>query len=240
MSLEGSPDRFEDFSISLAAALNSTATFDNQRGFASIGFTLSIPTGATVSLEGSFDGTSFFPVTLRSVNSDLYLTAISTSDGLIGSIASLRSFRVKVTIAGSAPGSISGRAHMTINTLEGQEHGFPPHKRGFSPIRKDFTFTTTQAGAAVWTPATGKLFVITSYLLFGSGTTDATVTLYDQTDSTGNRLLIGFFDVTVNAPIYISAYLGDSPFVSSAANNALTYKSTAAINIFGIIFGYEV
>ena len=230
----------EDFSLSLAADLNSTATYENYFGLPSIGFSLVIPTGATVVFEGSFDGTNFFGITMRSQNIDLYVQSSTISDDLVGSISSLRSVRCRVTVAGSAPGSFAGRATAAQSTIEGIEHGHPPHKRGFAPIRKDFTFTTTQTGAAVWTPVSGKKLIITSYLLFGSGTTDATVTIFDGTNSTGNRLLVGFFDVTVNSPISISAFMGDSPFISAAANNVLRYTSDAAIDVFGILFGYEV
>src|SRR5690349_20985840 len=33
----------------------------------------------------------------------------------------------------------------------------------FSPVRKDFTYSTTQTNTVLWTPASGKKFVITDY-----------------------------------------------------------------------------
>lgn len=231
---------FEDFDLVISQALNATVSFDNSRGFSSIGVRVVVPTGGQVSFEASFDGVTFFGATFRSQEFDQYTQKTSTTGHFVGSISAFRVVRFKTTIGGSAPGSASGRLTSYQSTLEGIEHGYPPHKRGFTPIRKDFTYSTTQTGTNIWTPASGKTFIITSYTIFGSGTTDATVTIYDQTDVTGNRMLVGFFDVTVNSPIAISSFMGDCPFISAAANNSLKLTTTASINLFGVFFGYEI
>jgi hypothetical protein len=232
---------FEDFNLSLGSALNSSAEYDNIYGFATISFRLVVPTGATVVFEETVDGTNYTATTVRANGSDdNYKQFTTVSDSFIGSISGARKFRARVSVAGSAPGTFAGRATIFPSTLEGQEHGFAPHKRGFTPIRKDFEFLLSQVGTDVWIPAAGKKFVITSFTLFGSGTTDSIITLFDQTDVAGNRLFRGFFDVSTNSPIFTSTYLGDSPFISSTENNTLKFSSSAGVDIFGALYGYEI
>jgi hypothetical protein len=231
---------FEDFSFVIPETLNSEVIYDNKFGLPTIGFTLTVPTGGTVLFEGSFDGITYNPITMRSVALDSYSKSTTISDSLLGSIGALRSVKLRVIVAGSAPGVVTGRANAYVSTIEGQEHGFPPHKRGFITRRKDFTFVNAQTGTDIWVPAAGKRFIVTSYSIFASGTTDSTVIIFDQSDIVGNRLLLGFFDVTVNSPISVNSYMGDSPFISGAPGNALKVTTTAAINIFGVLFGYEI
>lgn len=114
---------FEDFGSAgnLSAALNSEVVYTNQYGMSTISFHLTIPTGATVVFEGSLDGLTYTDIKLRSMDSNEYSNNATVSAPFIGSISSLRLFRVRVSIAGSAAGSVIGRASDQMSTLEGVE-----------------------------------------------------------------------------------------------------------------------
>jgi hypothetical protein len=108
----------------LAAALNSAVTVSTV-GMGSIGFYLTIPTGATVIFESSADGgTTYSTCTLRAQGSDGYATTGTISGGYIGSVSNTTHFRARVSVAGSAAGSVIGTLSAAINTLEGIEN--PP------------------------------------------------------------------------------------------------------------------
>ena len=231
----------EDFGSpgNLGAALNSTVEFNNEGGFSTAGFRLKIPTGGQVAFEASFDGTNFLSVTLRSINSDEFQQIADADDHFIGSISSVRKFRCRTSVAGSAAGDVVGRATMDVAMLEGQEFLPPPHKFCQTPIHKDSTFTTTQAGTAIWTPASGKRFVVTDCIITANGTTDANVSIFDGTDVPGNRLFYGFLDPSANFSIQIPIHLR-VPFISSAPNNALRLTTTAGIDCSVVLHGYEI
>lgn len=117
----------EDFGYAnnLAAALNSEVAFVNIYGRNSISFKLTIPTGATCVFEGSFDGVTYNNVTMRRVANNGYLQSTDVSDIYVGSISAMRIFRVRVSVAGSAPGTVIGSANSGVSTLEGIKNGPP-------------------------------------------------------------------------------------------------------------------
>lgn len=114
---------FEDFGIdnNIAAALNSEVVYNNQYGMSTIAFQLDVPTGSTVVFEGSMDGVNYTDIKLRSMDTNEYSNFTTVSSPFIGSISSLRLFRVRVSVAGSAAGTIKGRASDQMSTLEGVE-----------------------------------------------------------------------------------------------------------------------
>lgn len=111
--------------LNLSAVVDSVVTI-NTIGYNSIGFQLTIPTGATVVFESSFDGITFGSCTIRGTTNDGYTQSTTASGGFIGSISNTRLFRVRVSIAGILPGTVAGTLSPAINTLEGQENG-PPY-----------------------------------------------------------------------------------------------------------------
>lgn len=114
---------FEDFGTvgNLLPALNSEMVYINQYGMSTISFHLTIPTDATVVFEGSLDGINYTDIKLRSMDTNEYSNSATASSPFIGSISSLRSFRVRVSVAGSVAGSVIGRVSEQMSTLEGVE-----------------------------------------------------------------------------------------------------------------------
>jgi len=109
----------------LGYALNSVFEFDNAGGYSSIGFGLSIPTGATITFEGTLDGINWIEITLRGITSNHYTSTITESDSFIGSISCMQKVRFRTSVAGSAIGTVIGRVSKEVSTLEGIEHGSP-------------------------------------------------------------------------------------------------------------------
>jgi hypothetical protein len=139
-------DKFETFGTNdnIAAALNSTYTLANLGGYNTITFQLTVPTGGTVQFQSSFDdGVTYTRCTMRGTSSDSYTQITSTSGGFIGSIAGMTHFRVIVTSAGSAAGTITGRLTKDVSTLEGQEQP-PPTDFIFNVSRGLIRSTTAE------------------------------------------------------------------------------------------------
>lgn len=109
----------------LGATINSEFVYVNRLGMNSIALNLTIPSGATVVFEGSFNGETYNSVILRRVANDGYVNSTTVSDVYIGSISGMRKFRVRVSVAGSSAGTVIGNANSGVNTLEGIENGPP-------------------------------------------------------------------------------------------------------------------
>jgi hypothetical protein len=93
-------------------------------------------------------------------------------------------------------------------------------------------FDATIAGAgttSLWTPATGKRFVISSFML--STDTLNRVALVDGADTAGHRI----------AAPYLAAEGGmvGGPYASQALNNILKVVTLAGGNVFASVDGYE-
>lgn len=112
----------EDFSGVIPAALDSTLEFENNAGFAHIGYRIIIPTGGSVIIEGTFDGTTWFSVSIRGIESNIFISTVDSDANMIGSIVGLKKFRFRTLTAGSADGSVSGRMQFQQSTIEGLEH----------------------------------------------------------------------------------------------------------------------
>lgn len=232
----------KSFSGVIDKTLDSVLELDNAECFATIAFYLVPPTGGRVRFEACFDGNEWVPITLRGVNSDLLVQTADSADPVdnyLGSCAGTSKFRVKTIVAGSANGSISGRFTQAPCVIETIEFGYPPHKIGYDPVHKDASFTTTQTGTAIWTPASGKRAIITDMIIICGGVTDARVTIFDETNSSGNILFDGLIDVSNNKQ-YSLNHSFRIPYKSSAANNSIKLTTTADIVIDIILHGYEI
>lgn len=108
----------------------------------------------------------------------------------------------------------------------------------FAPIRKDFSYSTTQTNTVLWTPASGKKFVVTDYILnIRNSTLGAiTVTIFDDTNATGNILYKQNLESGTNYDIPSNLV---TPFVSGAANRSLKITTSGNLMISGTISGYE-
>lgn len=108
----------------------------------------------------------------------------------------------------------------------------------FDPVRKDFSYTSTQTNAAIWAPASGKKFVITDYNLnIRNNTLGAlTVAIFDDTNASSNFLYKGSIESGAN---YDNVSNLVTPFASAAINRSLKITTSGNLTISGTIQGYE-
>jgi hypothetical protein len=125
MSVSPIVDYLDISTTDLGENINDNVEISNDGGYSTIALSLTIPTGATVEFQGSFDGTNFTAITFRSVSTNEYVQNSTTSGIFLGSIIGTKLFRVITTSGGSAPGSISARLNKNVAILEGIEHGDP-------------------------------------------------------------------------------------------------------------------
>lgn len=108
----------------------------------------------------------------------------------------------------------------------------------FTPIRKDFSYTTTQTNTVIWTPASGKKYVVTDLVMNIRNSTlgTITVTIFDETNSAGNILYKANFEAGSN---FDTASNFITSFVSSNINRSLKITTSGGLTISGTFQGYE-
>lgn len=103
-------------------------------------------------------------------------------------------------------------------------------EKGFITYSVDFT--ASQTAQAIWTPATGRIFVITDIVI--STSVAGAITIFDGTDDIVHRVMKG--NLAINDHLN-HAY--SKPFPSSAKNNVLKYTTGANITGSLTVSGYE-
>lgn len=242
--LDGFPAPY-DFSGSIANVLSGSFSIQNPN-YATIGVHIDAPESGIVGFYGTFDGSSYTPITFRQVGSDGYSQQNSiSSDTLgqhdyIGSIASLRAIKFILTTTGvSGSGTIVGRLSAPVSTLEGIENSSPPHKFGNQPFHKGiYINNTTGSGVLVYQPPTGMRFVITDVNLsvFSAG---ANITLYEDAGlANPDTWVYSTYVKTTSNDTQIINCNFSTPFVASGLNNGLYLTVDATSTIRGTVQGY--
>jgi len=103
--------------------------------------------------------------------------------------------------------------------------------------RKGFAYTTAQTDTALWTPASGKRVMVTGYIITATGTTDADMQMFFNTNSANNWVYNGRIDVSANSPVMGSMTM--NPPTGGAIDEILKVTTNAAMTVAGVVFGYE-
>ncbi len=108
----------------------------------------------------------------------------------------------------------------------------------FDAVRKDFSYSTAQTNTVIWTPASGKKYVVTDLTMnIRNNTLGAiTVTIFDDTNASGNILYKANFEAGSN---FDTASNFITSFVSSGINKSLKITTSGALMISGTFQGYE-
>lgn len=233
---------FYDFSGCLGTASGQEVVLDNFGNFSTIGFHIPATSGLSVGFYGSFDDINYETITFRQIGGDGY-TQIDLYDGSanshIGSISALRKIKFVNLYGSSQSGCVMGRMTTNVSTLEGIEHGNPPHKYGNTPFHKGiYLNNTTGSGISIVTPPTGFKFIITDIGLSISSA-GAYVTLYEDDNAADPDKWV--------FSAYVKANLADTqvynlnlstPFVSSQVNWPLKLHVSDTTTVRGVVHGY--
>lgn len=217
---------------------NDVVEFDNTLGYSTITARVTAPTGGEVCFEGTVDGINWDGITLRSLKNDIFEQVTDNNSDFIGSISGLRKFRFRTCSAGSAVGTVMGRAMKEVSTLEGIEFGYPPHRFGYTPIHVDASYATAQTGTVIFTADSDKKSVVTDIYLVVSGTTDGNIKIFDETDATGNYLFKATVEVSTNKN-FVFSHNFSTPYISSAVGNSWKITTSADIEVDLIGHGYQ-
>lgn len=82
----------------------------NNYGFHHFGFYITPPPGGTVVVEGTYDGSNWWPIAVdNSDTSELNLPSITDAGSYLARIDTTRTVRIRTSVAGTAAGSLNGR-----------------------------------------------------------------------------------------------------------------------------------
>ena len=236
-------------SVSLGTAVNSTQSWDTN-GSDSVVIHTGTTTTGTFIFEVSADGSNWQNAEVRLTGNDSWQGGIAqtpTANNIYRVFTvGYRSLRVRtVTTLGATVAFIATLAAHSPAILA-IKTGPAPHNIGYTPIHKDVEYTTAQTGTAIWTPASGKKFVVTDITISTGGTTAGIVTLWqgasgDTTYNVGGDPAIfrGEFAPSANSkPGMVKSYR--TPFVSTTNDHILRITTSAAMTIYISVDGYEI
>lgn len=222
----------------LPAAESSTYVIHNMGAFTTLGIWITVPTGGTVTVEGTVNSTDWYTLDMEDATSGLHYRSITSNGTYLGMVCSDRYVRVRVTGAGSAPGMVKGRLSRAPVTLASVRQGPAPHDFGYAPVHKGFS-TSSTSDHTIWTPSTGKKFVVTDIQV--STDDENIVVFFEGTDDTDMTKWLAKTDIKINGSSGITSMSLKTPYVASTTDAPLKLKiSTSGKTVFGVVYGYEI
>jgi hypothetical protein len=232
----------------LATANNSTSVV-TLNGFNSATVGISTTTTGTFTFEGTSDGTNWFSIEAYDIAADLWVsgTNITPTAGKSYYLLSGGLYQARLRVTATLGATVTHTVNETMATefLAGIDTGAAPHNFGYTLVHKDGEYSTAQTTTALWTPTSGKKFVVTDLTISTGGTTAGIVTIYDAAAATAYSVgttpavFRGEFAPTANAkPGAIKSF--NVPYVSTTANNRLHVTTSAAITVYIQVNGYEI
>jgi hypothetical protein len=234
-SSSGTTNLYGGFSSALSQTIGATYEV-NVDGYNGVGFHIVPPTGGQIDFEGSYDGINWAAITLREIGANGYTQKSIVSEDYIGSVACLTKIRFRTSVGGSAPGSIGGRFTVPSNTLEGIEHGNPPHLIGYPCVVKSVFSSGSAYNKPVWVPAAGKRAVVTDVHLSVDAT--AVITLSDGAVSLNDWIIYSSLKVAGGDSKIISENFR-TPHVTHQSGGTVYITQTAG-SVTGVLHGYEI
>ena len=110
-----------------------------------------------------------------------------------------------------------------------------PTSNGKTRVSKRVSFGASETGSVVWTPTTGKKFVLTQIIV--SAKTAGDIQFFDGTDS-GNTVIGPTLSLNAGGG-WSGAWTSDNPYRSAAANNVLKLTTGTVITGSVYIEGFE-
>jgi hypothetical protein len=232
----------------LGTATNSASTVDVS-GSCNVTVAISTTTTGTFVIEGTADNTNWGNIECFDVFADTWVsgTSITPTAGKVYSILAggMRQVRIRTNATLGATVTHYFVLDQTQEFIAGIDTGPAPHNFGYALIHKDGEYSTQQTTTALWTPATGKRFVITDLTISTGSTTSGIVTVYDAAASTAYSvgttpaIFRGEFAPSANAkPGVVKSF--NVPYYSAAVNNRVHITTSAAMTVYIQVNGYEI
>jgi hypothetical protein len=238
------PDR-RFTSLALGTVIGNTQAWDVNGASAVLMHVATTQTG-TMIFEVSADGTNWVAANTW----DTVLDAWATNQNLVPTAnrvyrihtAGWRNLRAR-TVA-----TLNGTVALTATLSEHSPIVIPmavapPHQIGYTLTGKTVNATTAQTGTAIWTPASGKKLVITSYQIQSYATTAGTAIVWfgasaDTTYTRGTDLAIFDGEFAPSATLK-PGVVQTGVWPASAVDHVLRYTTTNAQSITITVWGYE-
>lgn len=233
----------------LGTAANSASTF-NVDGANSVTIAISTTTTGTFIIEGTADNTNWISLEVFDGAQDLWVSGlnITPTAGRVYQVLSqgYRQIRLRtVTTLGATV-----QHFITLSNAQqfigGIDTGAAPHNFGYTLVHRNGEYTTAQTGVALWTPTTGRRFVVTDITITTGGTNSGVVTVWqgasaDTTYTVGTDPVIfrgEFAPTATSKPGVVKSF--NVPFVSSTADHIVRVTTSASITVYIQLNGYEI
>lgn len=232
----------------LGTATNSATTID-VNGANMITFAVETTTTGTFTFEGTADSVNWIGVEVFNASDDIWVTGqnITPASGKIYHILSggYRQVRMRTVTTLGATVAHAVNSSLSQQLIAASDTGAAPHNFGYILFHKDGEYATQQTTTALWTPTTGKKFVVTDLTITTGGTTAGLVTLFDSAAATaysaGTTPAVfrgNFAPSATSYPGVVKSF--NVPYVSTAVNNRLHITTSAAMTIYVQVNGYEI
>lgn len=232
----------------LGTATNSAVSVDV---FNSNNVTISIATTTTGTfvIEGTGDNTNWSALEVFDVFADLWVSgqSLTPTAGKAYSVLAggLRQVRIRTNATLGATVTNLWVLDNTQEFISGIDTGSAPHNFGYTLVHRDGEYSTAQTTTALWTPTTGRRFIVTDLTISTGGTTAGIVTVFDSAAATAYSagttpaIFRGEFAPSATArPGMVKSF--NVPYYSAAVNNRLHVTTSAAITVYVQVNGYEI
>lgn len=247
LATKNTPKRLDP--AALGTAVNSASAVDVD-GCSGATVSISTTTTGTFVIEGTGDNTNWFNVEAFDITSDLWVTgqSLTPTTGKIYGIlcAGLRQVRIRTNATLGATVTHYWVLDDSQDFIAGIDTGAAPHNFGYLNVHKDGEYNTQQTGTALWTPTSGKKFVVADITITTGGTTSGIVTLWQgavadttYTAGTDPAVFRGEFAPSANSkPGVVKSF--NIPYVSTTADHILRVTTSAAMTVYVQCNGYEI
>jgi hypothetical protein len=237
----------------LAATLDSASTIDVEGGNTMTwGILSTTATSGTVIFEGSADANNWLAVEVFDAGLDQWVSgqSIPPTANKVYHVACGGYRQIRMRVNSALNGTVTHTVNVTNSQqlLAGIDTGAAPHNFGYALVHRDTEQTTAQTGLALWTPTTGKKFVITDISISTGGTTAGIITLWVSNSASGDTTFTAGTDITIyraefapsttSRPGVVKSF--NVPYVSPTANFPLRLNTSAAMTFYCQVNGYEI
>ena len=234
-------------SVNLGTVVGNTQAWDCNATDACVIHVGTTTTG-TMLFEVTADGTNYLPAEVLDVATDLWASALNLTP-TANKVYRIRTngFRTvrarTITTLGATVALTTTLAARSIQ-VAAVDVGPAPHNIGYTITGKTAQYTSAQTGAALWTPASGRRLVITSYQIQAGGTVGGTIQLWfgasaDTTYTRGTDLAIFDGEVLPSATLK-PGIVQTGVWPASAVDHILRVTNTGTINpLTFTVWGYE-